>query len=76
MPTGPFTASENAALEEASRAGEAALCPRCAVPMDRRAIPPREDVAYVRERLWLVCPGCRRTAVLDVRAALHPKRTL
>lgn len=46
---------------------EALVCPRCAVPLDRRAVPPRRDVSYVRDRVWVVCPTCHRTAVLDRR---------
>lgn len=62
-----FTEQEGHALSRALDAGEALACPRCRVPLDRRAVPPRRDVSYVRDRLWLVCPVCHRTIVLDRR---------
>ena len=36
--------------------------------MDARLVPPRSDVAYVRDRVWLACPACGRTLVIDRRA--------
>jgi hypothetical protein len=42
-------------------------CPVCHVPLDETAVPPRMDVSYVRDRVWLVCPSCRRSAVVDRR---------
>ena len=62
-----FTEREGHALSRSLDAGEAAMCPRCAVPLDRRAVTPRRDVSYVRDRLWLTCPVCHRTIVLDRR---------
>lgn len=62
-----FTEQEGRGLSRALEAGEVPACPRCAVPMDRRAVPPRRDVSYVRDRMWLVCPVCHRTIVLDRR---------
>ena len=60
-----FDASETHELEEELRSGSVLLCPRCEVPLDTRAIPPRQDVSYVRDRVWLSCPECQRSAVLD-----------
>lgn len=37
--------------------------------MDRREVPPRPDVSYVRDRVWVVCPRCHAAAVLDRREA-------
>jgi hypothetical protein len=54
-------------LEQVVRAGQVAACPECAVPLDERAVPPRQDVSYVRDRVWLVCPSCHRSAVVDRR---------
>jgi len=69
----PYSSDDVAALaaqlRERSRAGEAAgealRCPLCRGPLDERAVPPRADVSYVRDRIWLVCTACARTAVLD-----------
>jgi len=62
-----FTDEETHALLQAFLEGRSLLCPRCGVPVDARAIPPRRDVSYVRDRLWLVCPRCQRTTVFDRR---------
>lgn len=48
--------------------GEApAECPRCGVAVEKRSVPPRREVAYVRNRVWVVCGGCGATAVFDRR---------
>jgi hypothetical protein len=62
-----YTAAEARALAEALRCGERPVCPRCGAPLDERSIPPRGDVSYVRERVWLVCPACHGNAVLERR---------
>jgi hypothetical protein len=54
-------------LERAVRAGAHPACPVCAVALDERVVPPRDDVSYVRDRIWLLCPSCRRSAVVDRR---------
>lgn len=63
----PFPPAAIAALERALREGGALDCPDCAVPLDRRPVPPRRDVSYVRDRVWLVCSRCASTVVLDRR---------
>jgi hypothetical protein len=47
------------------RAGRELVCPVCSTPLERRAVEPRTDVAYVRSRWWLHCGGCSRSLVLD-----------
>lgn len=47
------------------RDGEGPACPACGTTLVRRAVPPKDEVAYVRERVWLLCPSCRRSAVFD-----------
>ena len=49
------------------REGAHPLCPQCGARLDERAVPPRQDVSYVRDRVWLVCPSCRRSTVVDRR---------
>lgn len=61
----PFTEGERRALGASLRSGEALLCPRCGTRLDRRPVPPRDDVSYVRDREWVSCPTCHRSAVLD-----------
>jgi len=62
-----FTGEEARQLTGTLLAGRPLMCPRCGVPLDRIPVPPRRDVSYVRDRLWVVCPRCHRTAVLDRR---------
>jgi hypothetical protein len=66
-----FTRDQLTTLAEVVRKGGHPACPACAVPLDEQAVPPRADVAYVRDRVWLVCPSCHRTAVLDRREPGH-----
>jgi ribosomal protein S27AE len=59
-----FSAEERRALERALAAGRS-VCPRCGSALERREVPPRSDVSYVRDRIWLLCGRCGATAVLD-----------
>lgn len=61
----PFTEAERRALGMDLRTGKALVCPRCETRLDRRSVPPRRDVSYVRDREWVNCPSCHRSAVLD-----------
>jgi hypothetical protein len=60
-----FTPGEERLLKEALDGGKPPLCPRCRSAMVRRDVRPRADVSYVRDRIWLTCERCRRTAVLE-----------
>ena len=66
-----FTRDQLAALAVVVWKGGQPVCPVCAVALDEQAVPPRTDVSYVRDRVWLVCPSCHRTAVLDRREPGH-----
>lgn len=66
--TARYTAAEEQALREAVHRGELPPCPRCGVPMTRRAIGGGSfGLGYHRQRDWLLCPGCKRSAIFDVR---------
>jgi hypothetical protein len=67
-----FDAGQRRTLEESIRSGTLPACPACGARLDARAVDPPVQVAYVRRRLWLVCPGCKRTASLDVRGGGPP----
>ena len=41
--------------------------------MDRTEIKPRADVAYVRERVWLMCASCDESIVVDSPKVLERK---
>ena len=60
-----FTKEERFAIAGAVGRGEPPACPRCRSPLDEWPVPPRPDVSYVRDRIWLVCGPCSRSVVLD-----------
>lgn len=63
-----FTAEEERALRAAVAAGGTPACPRCAVSLTRRALGGGSfGLGYRRQREWLLCPSCRRSAIFDVR---------
>jgi hypothetical protein len=70
--TGDDRAQYDAAEQEAMRAtyatGVLPSCPRCAVVMTQRTIGGGSfGLGYARQREWMICPRCRRSAVFDVR---------
>jgi len=62
-----YDPAQTEALARALAGGERPRCPRCETPMSRRDVPPRGEVSYVRDRIWLLCGSCGGTAVLDRR---------
>lgn len=60
-----YAKEERHEIAEAVRLGEHAMCPRCGAALDEWPVPPRRDVSYVRDRVWLVCGPCFRSVVLD-----------
>ena len=60
-----YTPAERQILAESLRLGAPVKCPRCGSPLDEWPVPPRQDVSYVRDRIWLVCGPCSRSVVLD-----------
>jgi transposase-like protein len=66
--TARYTTEEEKALKAAVLAGEPANCPRCAVRMTHRPIGGGSfGLGYHRQREWLLCPSCRRSAIFDVK---------
>jgi hypothetical protein len=64
--TAPFSAAERRALEaELARGVEQLQCPACDTPLSQQRVDPGAAVAYVRRRVLVICPACRRTAALD-----------
>jgi DNA-directed RNA polymerase subunit RPC12/RpoP len=61
----PFSRDERRRLLEEMAGGRPVRCPRCGGALERTDVPPRGDVAYVRDRVWLLCAECSRTVVLD-----------
>jgi len=66
-----FTSDEERRIARDIGDGSEPVCPRCGTSLDEWSVAPRPDVSYVRSRLWLVCPSCHRSLVLDRR---HPGR--
>lgn len=66
--TARFTVEEEQALRGQVQAGERPDCPRCGVRMTQRPIGGGSfGLGYHRQREWLLCPSCRRSAIFDVR---------
>lgn len=63
-----YTAAEQQAIRRAVAAGETPRCPRDGATMTRRPIGGGSfGLGYARQREWLICPTCRRSALFDVR---------
>lgn len=70
MPTesAQYDAAEQKAIRETLAGGGAPACPRCGVSMTRRAIGGGSfGLGYARKREWLMCPGCRRSLLIDLK---------
>jgi hypothetical protein len=62
-----YSRDEEERLLASLRGGDVPTCPRCGRRLAERAVPPRGELPYVRDRLWLACAGCRVSIVLDRR---------
>ena len=63
-----YTAEELEAMRATRGGGVLPVCPRCGATMTQRSIGGGSfGLGYARQREWLICPQCRRSAVFDVR---------
>ena len=62
-----YSREERNRLEAALHDKRAVLCPVCNVEMTRQDVVPPGNVSYVRHRVWLLCPSCKRSVSLDQR---------
>jgi hypothetical protein len=63
-----YTPAELAAIRAAFVAKETIVCPRCAGTLVARPIGGGSfGLGYARQREWLICSGCRRSALFDVK---------
>ncbi len=47
--------------------GKTPACPQCHVAMTKREIGGGSfGLGYARQRDWLICPKCRRSAIFDI----------
>jgi hypothetical protein len=67
-----YTRQQRQTLRAAVRAGAAVNCPACGEKLAERNAPPRNDIAYVRRRIVLICTGCRRSASFDITVDGQP----
>ena len=66
--TARYSADEEKALRETLAGGEVPMCPRCDVRMTHRPIGGGSfGLGYHRQREWLLCPNCKRSAIFDVK---------
>ena len=63
---GPLSPAERKTIQEGVRGGGSS-CPRCKIPLRTTMIPPRQDVAYVRNRVLIECDRCGLKEALDLR---------
>jgi hypothetical protein len=63
-----YSASELQQIRDEFTSGEMPLCPRCSVAMSRREIGGGSfGLGYARQRDWLICGKCRRSAIFDIQ---------
>jgi transposase-like protein len=63
-----YTALELQQIREEYTAARQTTCPRCGVAMTRREIGGGSfGLGYARQRDWLICPKCRRSAIFDIQ---------
>jgi hypothetical protein len=63
-----YTADEEKLLRETLTSASVPQCPRCAVRMTHRPIGGGSfGLGYHRQREWLLCPSCKRSAIFDVK---------
>ena len=63
-----YTAAQLAAIRDAHLGGEPVACPVCGARMTARPIGGGSfGLGYARRREWLICSGCHRSALFDVR---------
>lgn len=65
--SGSYTADERRRIAGALDARHTPSCPVCGTELTRQTVEPVPGVAYVRHRVWVICPNCRRSASVDVK---------
>lgn len=69
---GSYTAEQRHTLERATARGGPIACPACGAALARTEVPAPRELPYVRRRVWLICPRCKRSAAVDVRTDGRP----
>jgi uncharacterized protein with PIN domain len=60
-----WSPAQRSALEADLARGAAMRCPACGAALSVSPVEAPGEVAYVRSRVLVICPGCRRSASLD-----------
>jgi hypothetical protein len=64
----PYTADELRVIRAAYADGAVPACPRCGGALSGRRIGGGSfGLGYARRREWLICAGCHRSALFDLR---------
>jgi len=62
-----YSAGELQRIRDEFVAGKMPMCPRCNAAMTRREIGGGSfGLGYARQRDWLICGKCRRSAIFDI----------
>jgi uncharacterized protein with PIN domain len=73
--SGSYSPAQRRTLAEAIERGETPPCPACGAALARHDIEAKPELAYVRRRALLICPGCRRSATVELpRGPGRPRR--
>ena len=67
-----YTRDEEERLLRALREGAGRMCPRCGRKLASQDVPPKSQLPYVRDRVWLICDTCQRSVVVDRRRFEDP----
>ncbi|HEX7118277.1 MAG TPA: hypothetical protein VF212_05785 [Longimicrobiales bacterium] len=67
-----YTPEQRRELERAAARGGPIPCPACGALLARSEVPTPRELSYVRRRVWLICPECKRSAAVDVRRGGRP----
>jgi hypothetical protein len=63
-----YSAPELQQIRDEFTSGRTPLCPRCNVPLSHREIGGGSfGLGYARQRDWLICGKCRRSAIFDIQ---------
>jgi hypothetical protein len=63
-----YTPDELRVIRESHAEHGTATCPHCVVALTERKIGGGSfGLGYARQREWLICPRCRRSAIFDVK---------
>jgi hypothetical protein len=63
-----YSARELQQIRDEFTSARTPLCPRCHVAMTRRGIGGGSfGLGYARQRDWLICGKCRRSAIFDIQ---------